>query len=229
MAELAPTRLGYDEVDDATLEPSTARLRDGILSLDGTVRAGWISRPLAPGVSRRTLVPIVLRIEPVTGWRFEGLGRGTGQVLAGEFRADDRGGRVVGVIPGDLVVESPSRPRAWFEADVVPMTGRAPVITKTPPQAFALTPARRAGLAFGAVAAAGGFVALFAFFGLLKGLAEWDWGWDSTLTVYLGRHRTWPIQYEHAWHYLLPLLVAEVVGIVAFVGGTMASINPKRS
>ena len=228
MTDPTPALLAYDELDDATLAPATVRLVDGILSIDGFVRADGILVPLAPGVGRRSRVPVVLRIEPVTAWRFSGLDRGTGELLAGDFRADDRGGRVVGVIPGDLVVESPSRPRAWFEVGAVAETGRSPAVRPAAPP-VGLTRERRHGLVLGAIGVLGGFLAFLAFFGLTIGIAAWDWNGDSPLTVYFDRGRDWPIRFEHAWHYLVPLLVAEAAGIAAFFVGILGSINPKRS
>ena len=47
--------------------------------------------------------------------------------------------------------------------------------------------------------------------------------------MYLGRDRTGELRFAEAWHYLVPVIVAELLGVVAFIGGTMASINPKRA
>ena len=228
MEQPVTTRLAYDDVDDATLIPSTARLDGDVLRVEGRVRAGWVNRPLAPGVGRRDVIALVLCIAPVTSWRFSDLNRGTGELLAGEFRPDERGARIRGVVPGDLVVASPSRPSAWFETVAVDAAGRPVVPPRSAPTPFEWTPARRAGAMWGAIGVVGGLAALLGFFGLLVGLPGWDWDWTSSLTVYLDRGRRWPLIFAEAWHYLVPVIVALVLGSVAFVVGTMASINPKR-
>jgi hypothetical protein len=111
----APVRLAYDEVDDAVLDPSTAILRGAELRMSGYVEANglFIKRPRT--VRSRARIPVTLVIEPVQSFGFNGLAEGTGEVIAGPFHPHQTGGRIEGVIPGDLIVEGASEPRAWFE------------------------------------------------------------------------------------------------------------------
>ena len=200
MPETGVMRLDYDEVDDAVLDPTTAHLDGDTLRVRGVVRGSGLLRDLAPGTSRRSRIPIELRIAPVTSWRFRDLERGTGELLAGEFRAHPAGGRVAGVIPGDLEVRSAGTPVAWFELGEEAQTGRPVVRPRADPVPPTPTPGH-----------------------------NWDWDWTSPLTVWFGRNRSLPVTFQEAWHFLLPALIAALVGTVVFFGGILASINPKRS
>lgn len=225
-----PVRLEYDEVEDAVLDPRTARLVDGVLSVSGVVRGSGVHRGLAPGVGLRDRIPLTLVISPVDTWRFTDLERGTGELLAGPFHATERGGRITGVVPGDLVFSSPAEPSAWFETIGGDSSGRPLVRRRAPLVPPEKTAAQLAGVRYRAIGMLGLFVAFLAFFALTAGLVDWDWNLASALDVRLGRRRGrgLVLHFAQAWHYFLPFAVAEVVGIVAGIGGMMAAINPKR-
>jgi len=109
-------RLDYNDVDDAILDPATARIEGGTLVLSGYVRWDGFCLDRERKVKRKTLVPLTLSVAPVTAFRFENLEAGTGALIAGELTITDGGAVITGVIPGDLIVESPAPPNAWFDS-----------------------------------------------------------------------------------------------------------------
>ncbi len=123
MLDEGPIRLAYSEVDDAVLDPSTAILRGAEFRMSGYVEANglFIKRPRS--VRSRARIPVTLVIEPVESFGFDGLAEGTGEVIAGPFHPHQAGGRIEGVIPGDLIVVGVSEPRAWFETTALVREG----------------------------------------------------------------------------------------------------------
>ena len=122
-SNVALVRLSYDQVDDAALDPETAVLRGDEFRIDGYVEANGLAIKRPRSVRSHHHLPLTLVIAPVSAWAFEALSEGTGEVIAGEFHPTDTGGRIKGVIPGDLIVESPSAPRAWFESTALVRNG----------------------------------------------------------------------------------------------------------
>ena len=109
-------RLDYNDVDDAVLDPATAQIDGSTLVVSGYVRWDGLSLDRERRVKSKTLVPLTLRVAPATAFRFENLEEGTGDLIAGELTISSGGAVITGVIPGDLIVESPVSPNAWFES-----------------------------------------------------------------------------------------------------------------
>ena len=69
----------------------------------------------------------------------------------------------------------------------------------------------------------GGVVAFFVLIALVGGLGYWDGDWNAPLEVIRGRRGWLVLEYEHAWQYFVPLLIAEAVGILVAVLATRRS------
>ncbi|MCL2795143.1 MAG: hypothetical protein FWD85_07535 [Microbacteriaceae bacterium] len=110
-------RLRYEDVDEAVLNPDSATLSGRRLSVDGFVTGSNLLVKPALRSRRKQQIPVVLCIEPVDDWTFEGIALGSGELITGEFEASEHGGRIRGVIPGDLVVTSTTQPTAWYETE----------------------------------------------------------------------------------------------------------------
>ena len=109
-------RLDYSDVDDAVLDPVTARIDGGTFVMSGYVRWDGLCLNREQDVKRKTHVPITLSVAPATAFRFENLEAGTGDLIAGELMITNGGVVIMGVVPGNLIVESPASPSAWFDS-----------------------------------------------------------------------------------------------------------------
>ncbi len=80
----------------------------------------------------------------------------------------------------------------------------------------------------GAVGALGGVVAFFVLIALVGGLGYWNGDWNGPLEVIRGRRGWLVLEYEHAWQYFVPLVIAEVVGILIAVFAARCAIRVRR-
>jgi hypothetical protein len=116
-------RLAYDEVDDAVLDPSTAAVHGAQFRMSGYVEASGLFIKLPKSLRGSAHIALTLVIEPVESFAFDRLDEGIGEVIAGPFHSNSTGGRVEGVIPGDLTVTGASVPQAWFETTALVRNG----------------------------------------------------------------------------------------------------------
>jgi hypothetical protein len=121
-------RLAYDDLDDAVLDPSTARIVEDALIVNGYVR--WDGLCVARArVKGSTRVMVTLHAAPAASFRFDDLERGTGEFVAGALAPTGEGVEIRGVLPGDLVVASGVPIKVWFDSDAIhELAGRIQLI-----------------------------------------------------------------------------------------------------
>ena len=61
-------------------------------------------------------------------------------------------------------------------------------------------------------------VLIISFFFLLAGLPDWDWNPSSPLRV---RAKGVDVTFQHAWHYLLPVLIVCCSSLVTGLAGSV--------
>ena len=81
---------------------------------------------------------------------------------------------------------------------------------------------------WGALGALGGVVAFFVLIALIGGLGYWDGDWDGPLEVVRGRRGWLVLDYDHAWQYFVPLLIAEAAGILLALFATRRAVRARR-
>jgi hypothetical protein len=116
-------RLDYRDVNLAVLDPDYAVIDGTTLVLSGYVRWDGLGVKRIGAIPKTALVPILLCIAPVTDFRFERLEKGTGELIPGDLVVTETGANIEGVVPGALVVRSPTRPDVWFESSVLVGSG----------------------------------------------------------------------------------------------------------
>lgn len=110
--------LAFDYIDDADFDIDTARIVDGVFTLDGVLDFSGFERPFKMGHH-----VIRLRIEHAARFEFDD-DAGTGQLTAESVEELPDRVVITGVIPCTLTVETMQPSRATFSVAVAPFEVR---------------------------------------------------------------------------------------------------------